>query len=161
MVYTTGKMDLPLLPGFRNPSKTGFRANKKRILVIMPGFNSYDFNSYDSQGQFDGKQFTAASRHWFTYSHEWEFALNVSKLNRHPMCWLLQWAGVKQRKPWWDRWLLIAASLFFVVANAPLMLLVIGKERVWWRWAIVGAGYIGLVLFMRFVSRRIEERQLE
>jgi hypothetical protein len=94
-------------------------------------------------------------------SHEWEFALNVSKLNRHPMCWLLQWAGVKQRKPWWDRWLLIAASLFFVVANIPLMLLVIGKERVWWRWAIVGAGYIGLLLFMRFVSRRIEDRQLE
>ena len=44
-------------------------------------------------------------------SHDWEFAFNVSKLNRHPMCWLLQWPGVKQRRPWWDRWLLIIAAL--------------------------------------------------
>ena len=29
------------------------------------------------------------------------------------------------------------------------------------RWGIVGAGYIGLLLFVRFVSRRIERRQLE
>ena len=37
---------------------------------------------------------------------DWELAFNVSKLNRHPMYWLLQWAGLKQRRPWWDRWLL-------------------------------------------------------
>ena len=94
-------------------------------------------------------------------SPEWEFAFNVSKLNRHPMVWLLQWAGVKQRRPWWDRWLLFAASLLFVIATIPLMLVVIDGERVLWRWGIVGAGYIGLLLFMRFVSRRIEKRQLE
>ena len=46
-------------------------------------------------------------------SQEWEFAFNVSKLNRHPMAWLLQWAGVKQRRPWWDGWLLVAAALLF------------------------------------------------
>ncbi len=94
-------------------------------------------------------------------SPEWEFAFNVSKLNRHPMCWLLQWAGVKQRRPRWDRWLLVAASLLFIIATVPLMLLVINRGWVLWRWAIVGAGYIGLVLFMRFVSQRIEERQLK
>jgi hypothetical protein len=94
-------------------------------------------------------------------SQEWEFAFNVSKLNRHPVCWLLQWAGVKQRRPWWDRWLLVAASLLFVIATIPLMLVVLDRERVLWRWGIVGAGYIGLLLFMRFASRRIEERQLE
>jgi hypothetical protein len=94
-------------------------------------------------------------------SHEWEFALNVSKLNRHPMCWLLQWAGVKQRRPWWDGWLLVAAALLFIAATVPLMLLVADGGKALWRWAIVGAGYIGLVLFMRFVSRRIDERQLE
>jgi len=94
-------------------------------------------------------------------SREWEFALSVSKLNRHPMCWLLQWAGVKQRRPWWDRWLLVAASLLFIIATVPLMLLVIDRGWVLWRWAVVGAGYIGLMLFMRFASRRIEERQLE
>ena len=52
-------------------------------------------------------------------SPEWEFAFNVSKLNRHPMVWLLQWAGVKQRRPWWDRWLLFAASLLFVKLLFP------------------------------------------
>jgi hypothetical protein len=94
-------------------------------------------------------------------SQEWEFAFNVSKLNRHPIAWLLQWAGVKQRRPWWDRWLLVAASLLFVIITIPLMLVVIDRERVLWRWGIVGAGYIGLLLFMRFVSWRIEQRQLE
>ncbi len=94
-------------------------------------------------------------------SPEWEFAFDVSKLNRHPMCWLLQWAGVKQRRPRWDRWLLAAASLLFIIATAPLMLLVIDRGWVLWRWSIVAAGYIGLVLVMRFVSRRTEERQLK
>ena len=93
--------------------------------------------------------------------HDWDYAFNVSKLNRHPMCWLLQWAGIKQQRPWWDRWLLVAASLLFIIATVPLMLLVINREWVLWRWVVVGAGYIGLALFMRFVSRRIEERQLE
>jgi hypothetical protein len=56
---------------------------------------------------------------------------------------------------------LVAASLLFVIATVPLMLIVMDRARALWRWAIVGAGYIGLVLFMRFVSRRIKERQLE
>ena len=94
-------------------------------------------------------------------SQEWEFAFNVSKLARHPMCWLLQWAGVKQRRPWWDRWLLVAASLLFVVATVPLMLLVTDKGWVLWRWAVAGVGYMVLILFVHFASRRIEERQLE
>jgi hypothetical protein len=93
--------------------------------------------------------------------NKWEFAFNVSKLNRHPMAWLLQRAGVKQRRPWWDRWLLVAASLLFVIVTIPLMLVVIDRETVLGRWGIVGAGYIGLLLFVRFVSRRIERRQLE
>jgi hypothetical protein len=92
---------------------------------------------------------------------DWEFAFNVSKLNRHPMCWLLQWAAVKQRRPWWDRWLLVVFSLLFIIATIPLLILVMDRGWVLWRWAVVGAGYSGLVLFIRFVSRRIEERQLE
>jgi len=93
-------------------------------------------------------------------SHEWEFAFNVSKFNRHPMCWLLQWAGVKQQRPWWDRWLLVAAALLWIIVTMSLMLLVIDKGWVLWRWAIVVVGSIGLILFMRSVSRQIEDRQL-
>jgi len=92
---------------------------------------------------------------------DWQFAFNVSKLNRHPMSWILQWAGVKQQRPWWDRWLLIAAALLWIIATMLLLLLVIDRESVLWRWVVVVAGCIGLMLFMRSVSQRIEDRQLK
>jgi hypothetical protein len=38
-------------------------------------------------------------------------AVAVSKFNRHPMSWLLRWTGRKERKPWWDRPLLVGVSL--------------------------------------------------
>jgi hypothetical protein len=94
-------------------------------------------------------------------SPDWEFAFNVTKLSRHPMCWLLQWAGMKQRRPWWDRWLLIIAALLFIMSTMPLMLLVINEPVAWWSWTAVVAGYISIMLLMYFASRRIEERQLE
>ena len=94
-------------------------------------------------------------------SRDWELAFNVSKLNRHPMCWLLQWAGLKQRRPWWDRWLLIVASLLFLVLTMPGMLLVVSSSGAWWRWAILAAGYCGITFLTFLVSRRIEERQLQ
>ena len=94
-------------------------------------------------------------------SHDWEFAFDVSRLNRHPMCWLLQWAGVKQRRPWWALWLLIISALLFILSTVLLMLLVINKPWASWRWAAVLAGYVSVVLLVRLASRRIEERQLE
>jgi len=94
-------------------------------------------------------------------SHDWEFAFNVSKLNRHPMCWLLQWAGVQQRRPWWDRWLLIIAAVIFVISTMVLMLLVINEPWALWRGIAVVAGYVSITLVMYLVSRRIEEQQLE
>src|SRR5579871_518536 len=56
-------------------------------------------------------------------SLDWEFAFAVAKLNQHPLSWLLQWAGVKQHRPWWDRWLLIVAALLVIGTGVPLMLL--------------------------------------
>jgi hypothetical protein len=94
-------------------------------------------------------------------ARDWQFAFNVSKLNRHPMSWVLQWAGVKQQRPWWDRWLLVAAALLWTIATMLLMLFVIDRESVLWRWVVVVAGCIGLMLFMRSVSQRIEDRQLK
>src|ERR1700722_12627982 len=75
-------------------------------------------------------------------SQEWEFAFKVLKLNRHPMCWLLQWAGVKLQRPWWDRWLLAIAALFFVISTMILMLLVMDEPWALWRWTAVVAGYV-------------------
>ena len=94
-------------------------------------------------------------------SHDWEFALNVSKLNRHPLCWLLQWGGVKQRRPWWDRWLLILAALLLIFSGMSLMLLVIDKPWSLWRWTVVVIGYGSILLLTYIASRRIEQRQLE
>jgi hypothetical protein len=92
---------------------------------------------------------------------DWEFAFSVAKLNNHPMCWLLQWAGVKQRRPWWDRWLLVAAALLFLATTMALLFLVVDKPPALWRWIVVGGGYISIMLCMYFASCRIERKQLE
>jgi hypothetical protein len=94
-------------------------------------------------------------------SLDWDFAFAVAKLSQHPLSWLLQWAGVKQRRPWWDRWLLIVAALFIIAASVSLMLLVIDRPWSFWRWAIVIAGYVGILVLMYFASRRFERQQLE
>jgi hypothetical protein len=90
----------------------------------------------------------------------WEFSAAVSKLNRHPMAWLLDWAGVKVRKPWWDDWLLLFAALLFIAIG--IVPLVLAGDEPWspTRWIIMGSGYIVTLLLMYFGSRRIEEWQL-
>jgi hypothetical protein len=91
----------------------------------------------------------------------WEFAAAVTKLDRHPMSWLLQWAGVKVRRPWWDRWLLIAAALLFIFCIAVLMLLSGNPPWTGFQWTGIAAGYIALLLLLHFVSKQIEEWQLK
>jgi hypothetical protein len=91
---------------------------------------------------------------------DWEFAAAVSRLNRHPVSWLLQWAGVKESRPWWDRWLLVAAALLFIFSVGAVMLLAGSEPWTGYQWIAVGAGYIAIVVLLYFVSRRIEERQL-
>jgi hypothetical protein len=92
---------------------------------------------------------------------DWDFAFSVTKLNNHPMCWLLQWAGVKQHRPWWDRWLLVAAAVLFFAATMPLFSLVVDKPPAIWRWALTGSGYVLAILCMYFASRRVERKQLQ
>ena len=94
-------------------------------------------------------------------SHDWEFAFNVLKLNRHPMCWLLQWAGVKQRRPWWDRWLLTIAALVFIISTTGLMFLIMNQPRSLLQWTATVAGCSSVIFLTYLASRRIEERQLE
>jgi hypothetical protein len=93
-------------------------------------------------------------------SLDWDFAFAVAKLSQHPLSWLLQWAGVKQRRAWWDRWLLIVVALLVIGAGVPLMLLATDRPWSLWRWTIVVAGYTGILLFMYFPSQRIERQQL-
>src|SRR5215831_4971152 len=48
-------------------------------------------------------------------SLDWEFALAVFRLNSHPMHGLLKWAGVRQRRPASDAFLLVITALLFVI----------------------------------------------
>ena len=93
-------------------------------------------------------------------SLDWQFAAAVSKLNRHPISILLSWAGVKVRRPWWDRWLLVVAALVFVLFAVALMLLAGDEPWTRFQWAIIGAGYVAMLLLLHYAARRIEEGQL-
>jgi hypothetical protein len=96
-----------------------------------------------------------------TSALNWEFAAAVSKLNHHPMSWLLRWAGVKVRRPWWDRWLLVLAALLVIFSGAGLLLL--AGNPPWTLFQRVGfaAGYAAVLLPIYFASRRLEEWQLK
>jgi hypothetical protein len=92
---------------------------------------------------------------------DWEFAVAVLKLNRHPMTWLLRWAGMKERRPWWDRWLLIVAALLVILCFAALMLIAGNDPWTRFQWTGIGAACIAILLLLYFASRWIEERQLK
>ena len=92
---------------------------------------------------------------------DWEFAVAVLKLNRHPMLWLLRWAGTKERRPWWDRWLLIVAASLVIFCFAALMLIAGNDPWTRFQWAGIGAGYIAILILLYFAARWIEERQLK
>jgi len=94
-------------------------------------------------------------------SLDWEFALAVLKFNRHPMNWLLEWAGVKLRQPWWDRLLLVAAALLVTTSALALTFVVMGEGANPFRWVLFGVRCIAIFIITYFVSRKIEDRQLE
>ena len=94
-------------------------------------------------------------------SLDWEFASAVFRLNNHPMCSLLMWAGVKQHRPWWDRFLLIGAAVLFIVLAMGLMFFVGVDPKNPFQWVELGFGYIAIVLLAYFGSRRVEKSQLE
>jgi hypothetical protein len=92
---------------------------------------------------------------------DWKFADAVSKLNDHPMSWLLRWAGVKERKPWWDRPLLVGTALTFASVTFALMWFAEVGSGSRSGWIAFGVGYIGILLLFYFASRHIEEWQLK
>jgi hypothetical protein len=92
---------------------------------------------------------------------DWDFAAAVSKLHHHPMAWLLSWSGLKVRRPWWDRWLLIAAALLLIFSFAVPMLLAINQQWTRFQWSGIATAYIAVLVLLYFASRRIEEWQLK
>jgi hypothetical protein len=94
-------------------------------------------------------------------SLDWEFASAVFRLNNHPMCSLLTWAGVKQYTPWWDRLLLVAPAIVFIGLATFLMFLVGLDLRTPFQWVDLVVGYLVIVFLMYFSSRQVERWQLE
>ena len=91
-------------------------------------------------------------------SLDWEFAFAVFTLNRHPMGGLLQWAGMKLRRPRWDGLLLFLTALLPIVAVA---LLVWNADGALFWSLVIGSGCVAVMLLMFFGSRRIEKQRLE
>jgi peptidoglycan/LPS O-acetylase OafA/YrhL len=77
------------------------------------------------------------------------------------MSWLLRWAGMKERRPWWDRWLLIAAAMLVVFCFAAMMLIAGNDPWTRFQWTGIGAGYIAILIVLHFASGRIEKRLLK
>lgn len=93
-------------------------------------------------------------------SCDWEFAAAVFKLNHHPMSWLLNWAGVKERRPWWDGYLLFFTALL-VVSSFVAVTLGAGKAPLTrFQWTEISAAYLVIFILIFSVSRQIEDWQL-
>jgi hypothetical protein len=93
-------------------------------------------------------------------SLDWEFAFAVFTLDRHPMGGLLEWAGMKLRRPRRDGLLLIVTALLPIVA---VVLLVWNADRplFLFRSVGIGSGCVAIMVLMFIASRRIETQRLE
>jgi hypothetical protein len=91
---------------------------------------------------------------------EWKIAFVVLKLNRHPMSWLLAWAGIKERTPWCDGAGLVATALLLTGIILALVIFADAGGGTPLRWIAASAAYVVLLLFLWRVSRRIEVWQL-
>lgn len=94
-------------------------------------------------------------------AYRWEFAAAVSKLNGHPVNWLLQWAGVKVARPWWDWWMLVGGTLSFIIIGFGLMVFFAKEPALPLLSILAGFGMMGMLVGLYFVSRRMETRHLK
>jgi hypothetical protein len=88
----------------------------------------------------------------------WQFAMSVLKLHGHPMLWLLQWAGIKDKKPQWDRWLLFFAA--FLLVAGSLIGMVIADRSGFWIGITLAIVLVGFACLLLPLSQRLEHRQL-
>ncbi len=89
-------------------------------------------------------------------SLDWQFAFLIFTLNRHPMWGLLNFAGLKNRKPVADRLFLILASILLLMV--PILL---AWSEAWNISGILGiaSGIAGIWVFL--ASQGIQKRQLK
>jgi hypothetical protein len=102
-------------------------------------------------------------------AREWQFAGAVLQAHRHPLSWLLQWAGIRiaKRSARWDRLLLVGTATLvvavFLLGALALSVLTdgMGDFRKWTLLIVGGCVYGGLLTLLYFGVRRVESRQQE
>lgn len=101
-------------------------------------------------------------------ARQWSFAASVLSLNRHPMSWLMGWAGIKTKMtvPWDGLLLVLSALIVVVVGLVGGIGLPLFTERysALWKWALWGAGgliYADLMILLYFGVKRLEKWQAE
>ena len=104
---------------------------------------------------------------------QWSFAASVLKLNRHPMMWLLRWAGIKTKKAstFADQSMLLATALLFIAVMMAgfivIPVLAEGHGPAWTRalWIAATALYVAVIglayLFTRGLERWQDRRTVE
>lgn len=98
---------------------------------------------------------------------DWEFSAAVLQMERHPMSWLLGWAGMKNRRPRWDGLLLVGTALLivlvFVFGAIALSVLTEGRQEAWKRILLIAGGccygFIAILLYIG--AQRFEKRRLK
>jgi hypothetical protein len=99
-------------------------------------------------------------------AREWDFAATVLQLNRHPMSWLLIWAGMERRRPAWDGLLLVGTALLFVllfILGAVLLSPLVSDLEGWKLAVLAAAGCvcITVVVTLYFAAQRLSKRHME
>jgi hypothetical protein len=99
-------------------------------------------------------------------AREWKFALAVLQLNRHPMAWLLEWAGMKRLKARLDGCLLVSTALVIAALALPIFVLAARIEHstyVWKSTLVIagGAALFGMVAALYLMAQRFEQWQLK
>jgi hypothetical protein len=99
-------------------------------------------------------------------SRDWDFSAAVFQLEHHPMSWLLHWAGMKKKRPRWDRWFLLGTAILavfmFLFGAITLSVLTEGLRAIWkWIFFIAGGCISLIVLVFAYVAtQRLEKREL-
>lgn len=93
---------------------------------------------------------------------EWDLAATILKLYDHPMSWLLAWGGFKERRPWWDRWLLFLSGCVYIACMFVVFWFSedhLVSERA--RWIIVVCVAVLALLALGLILKKFERWELK
>jgi hypothetical protein len=99
-------------------------------------------------------------------TRDWEFSAAVFQLERHPMSWLLNWAGMKKRQPRGDGLLLVGTALLvvliFIFGAIALSVITEGRQEFWKRTLLIAGGcvYGVIVVLLVVAAQRFESWRL-